>query len=149
MNSFVDSKPGADIDRAGAARLVAQQAMDEARLGVGGCKGGDPGKAPFPETSDRVRDRRGRQPPDEEESSSWCGICSEDAAVRCRHCEADNGCGDADDEPELFCARCFKEVHRGDPEMKAHRPQALPGEGRKGQRKGEGGERKGWRNWRK
>lgn len=121
-------------DVGAAARLVAQQAMDEARLDRSG-----------ESTGGTTAPRGGGQPRQDETSpsSSWCCICSEDATLRCRQCEDDSGQG----EPELFCSRCFREVHRDDPEMQAHGPQALSGE--EGARHEEGVGRKGFRGWRK
>lgn len=109
--------------------------MDEARLGLGDVTEGK--QAPL---SGR---RQGAEPLQKEESescSSWCCICAEDAAYRCGQCEDENG---VDDDPELFCARCFKDVHRDDPEMKAHQPQALSRRGGHGTKGG----KKGLRNW--
>ncbi|CAN0530997.1 unnamed protein product, partial [Ectocarpus sp. 8 AP-2014] len=123
------------------ARLIAQQAMDEARLGLAST--GD-GFKPASENGKNAPHRDGRQavacPKDEALSSSWCCICSEDASLRCRPCERENG----QDEPELFCARCFKETHRGDSEMEVHQPQALS---RARQQEEDG--RKGRRTWRR
>ncbi|CAN0305545.1 unnamed protein product [Ectocarpus sp. 6 AP-2014] len=123
------------------ARLIAQQAMDEARLGL--TSTGD-GFKPASENGKNASHRDRRQaaacPEDEAFSSSWCCICSEDASLRCRPCERENG----QDEPELFCARCFKETHRGDSEMEVHQPQALS---RARQQEEDG--RKGRRTWRR
>lgn len=123
-NSNVNSDTGLD------ARLVAQQAMDEARLnlsdntlppprvrevGANGINTSNAGK--------RKEDREGGV-------DVWCSICSEDAAVRCTTCEEENGGGEDDDnedgQQELYCLRCFREIHRDDPEMRSHQPQALP-----------------------
>lgn len=112
-----------------AAGLIAQQAMDEVRLDVPGMN------------SSR---KEGTERQQQQESSSWCCVCSEDATLRCKHCEAESG----QDEPELFCARCFKEGHRDDPDMKAHQPQALPRGGEAGEEEEEDGRRKGFRGWR-
>lgn len=143
----------ADIDTGAAARRIAQQAMDEARLGLsdersspvsgiarGLASAGGTAAGGGPQTSDEV-----------DQSSAWCGICSEDAVLRCTHCEADSGGdGEGDYERELFCSRCFKEVHQGDPEMKAHRPQALSGRGGPGEANSEGGGRNALRKrWRR
>lgn len=137
-------------DNNAAARLIAQQAMDEARLGLGG-RGDDGGvlgghggrlvtSTGIGTTSDSANDKHNNKKTSRsreggvDEGESWCCICSDDAVFRCRQCEEDNygggsdGSGD-DDDPELFCARCFKEGHRGDPEMQSHRPQAVGGGG--------------------
>ncbi|CAM9282664.1 unnamed protein product [Scytosiphon promiscuus] len=143
------------LDATAAARLVAQQAMDEARLAPGSDdfdpkpvrseKGGNAqgkraaarggGQASGPPGSDQQQQRQ--------ISSSWCCICSEDATLRCRACEEESG----QDEPELFCARCFAEVHRGDPEMKHHQAQALPRIAGRGEE--ESGGTKDSRAWRR
>lgn len=119
-----------DHDATAAARLIAQQAMDEARLDPGNInfdgisrlsgKGGNP-KAPA-RGGGHVTGQAGQQQHQQQKqlSSSWCCICSEDATLRCKACEEESG-----DEPELFCARCFKELHRGEPDMMEHKPQAL------------------------
>lgn len=109
-----------DVGAEARARLLAQQAMDEARLGLG-----NDGKSA---TSGDIRAGYGskqqqQQQPGEDLASSWCCVCSEDAAVRCRDCEKEN----EGNEPELFCARCFNDVHRGDPDMESHRPQPFSG----------------------
>lgn len=121
--------------QAGAARLVAQQAMDEARLGLGDVTEGK--QAPL---SGRRQRAKPLQKEESESCSSWCSICAEDAVYRCAQCEDENS---VDDDPELFCARCFKDVHRDDPEMKAHQPQALSKRGGQGTKGG----KKGLRNW--
>lgn len=128
--------------QAGAARLIAQQAMDEARLlGLSDDATEEEKQAPPSAPGKGQGAKKTPQNGGESEScSSWCCICAEDAAYRCGPCEDENG---ADDEPELFCARCFKEVHRDDPEMKAHQPQALLKRG------GQGTKKKGLRNWKK
>jgi len=90
-----------DAGAAAAARLFAQQAMDEARLDRSG------------EIEEGATASRGGGRPRQDEtcpSSSWCCICSEDATLRCRQCEADTG----QDEPELFCSRCFRGGARGE-----------------------------------
>lgn len=109
----------ADLDPGAAAGLIAQQAMDEARLGLGSTSEGvTPSLSGKGGKGHQHQQRQHKK----QASSSWCCICSEDAALQCEQCEAENG---QEDEPELFCARCFKEVHGGDPEMEAHRPQAV------------------------
>lgn len=147
--------------RGEAARLLAQQAMDEARLGLGGegganvhgrgGGGGVPAASAAAGRGARFGDGRGGS--SELREDSWCCICSEDATLKCRECEAENGGGAGEGghaEPEeLFCARCFKEIHREDPDMRAHRPQALSGAGARGGGRSEtGGGRRGWRAWR-
>ncbi|CAM9134359.1 unnamed protein product [Ectocarpus sp. 4 AP-2014] len=123
------------------ARLIAQQAMDEAPLGLTSTSDG---YKPASENGKNASHQDGRQagacPKDEALSSSWCCICSEDASLRCMPCERENG----QDEPELFCARCFEETHRGDSEMEVHQPQALS---RATQQEEDG--RKGRRTWRR
>lgn len=121
-------------DDSAAARLIAQQAMDEARLGVadrmsrtkrpsrtkpwsfllgrgGGSTGNDGGGGGSDDDSS------------EDEGAGWCGICSDDAVFRCPDCEAEFG------EPgggaELFCAPCFNKEHGSDPEIRGHRAQGL------------------------
>lgn len=151
-NIAASSDSNKSPSRGEAARLLAQQAMDEARLGLGdggGAKvhgrGGGGGVAAAAGQGARF----GGGGPSGPREESWCCICSEDATLRCRECEADNG-GDSGEgehaEPEeLFCARCFKEVHREDPDMKAHRSQALSGAGTRGAGRSEnGGGRRGW-----
>ncbi|CAM9939802.1 unnamed protein product [Pylaiella littoralis] len=133
-------KGDADLDPREAARLIAQQAMDEARLDLGGPGGG---KTPSLSGKGGKRHQQQQQSREEQASSSWCCICSENAALRCGQCEAENG----HDEPELFCARCFKEVHRGDPEMEAHRPRVMSTGGAAGGQ--EEGRKKGFRGWRR
>ncbi|CAM9169887.1 unnamed protein product [Ectocarpus sp. 12 AP-2014] len=133
---------GANVGTGAAdARLIAQQAMDEARLGLTSTSDG---YKPASDNGKSASHRDGRQaaacPKDEALSSSWCCICTEDASLRCRPCERENG----QDEPELFCARCFKETHRGDSEMEVHQPQALS---RARQQEEDG--RKGRRTWRR
>lgn len=121
------------------ARLLAQQAMDEARLGLGNDE--------KPATSGNEKAGHGsKQKPGngDDLESSWCCVCSEDAAVRCRDCEKEN----EGNVPELFCARCFNDVHRGDPEMESHRPQAFSSQDGAGERlKEDSGRRRvfGWR----
>ena len=147
--------------RGEAAQLLAQQAMDEARLGLGAGGGtkvhGRGAGGGVTAAADRAArfgggggggQRGGESSGPREES--WCCICSEDATLRCRECEAENGSGSGEGghaEPEeLFCARCFKEIHREDPDMKAHRSQALSGAGTWGGGRSEnGGGRRGWR----
>jgi abscission/NoCut checkpoint regulator len=46
------------------------------------------------------------------EELPWCTICNEDATIRCVGCDG-----------ELFCARCFKEIH-DDEEYRAHETKA-------------------------
>lgn len=95
------------------ARVIAEQAMDEARLGLSsGIGRGDRGGQ-----IDGPRDTGG-----EEDDAVWCSICSDDATLRCCECEEESGVDNA--EPELFCARCFREIHREDPELRSHRPQS-------------------------
>lgn len=131
----------ADLDPGAAAGLVAQQAMDEARLGLS-CTTSEGEMPPFSGQGGKGHQRQQPQHK-KQDSSSWCCICSEDATLGCEQCESENG---QEDEPELFCVRCFKEVHRGDHEMEAHRPQALS------RGRAAGGEqhpgRKGFRGWR-
>lgn len=130
----------ADLDPRAAAGLITQQAMDEARLGLGTTSEGE--TPPLIGKGGKGHPQQQRQQK-KQDSSSWCCICSEDATLGCEQCEAENG---QEDEPELFCVRCFKEVHRGDPEMEAHRPQALSRERAAGEK--EHAERKGFRGWR-
>lgn len=110
-----------------AARLFAQHAMDEARLGLTGQAGGVEKTLPLGKTGRKS----GSECEGSEEEELWCCFCSEDAVLRCRQCEEDNEA----DQPELFCARCSREIHRSDPEMRSHRPQTVS--------KGGGGTSKG------
>lgn len=137
-----------------AARLIAQQALDEARLGLTGQRGDGNDGDPARKESERIGEAGGTKRNsglddgngNGEEADLWCSLCSEDAVVRCRQCEEDN---DAD-EAELYCAGCYKEVHRSDAEMKSHRPQAISRKG--GGRRGGGaleGFKQGLRNWRR
>lgn len=149
--SMMRQRPTGDarLDATAAARLIAQQAMDEARLdhvddrerksqlsGKGGNTARERGAA---RVGGQVSSQA-EQP--QQRSSSWCCICSEDATLRCRACEEESG----QHEPELFCARCFQEVHRGDSEMKDHEPQVS--QRRAGPGKDQGGGRKGSWGWR-
>lgn len=120
------------------AGLIAEQAMDEARLGLSSSSNND--------SSRKEGAEKQQHGPLKQGSSSWCCVCSEDATLRCKQCEAESG----QDDPELFCARCFKEGHRDDPEMKGHRPQALSRGAESGE---EGGDDRrqalGFRGWRR
>lgn len=158
QNVAASSDSNNSASRGEAARLLAQQAMDEARLGLGGegdaqnrgrGRAGGVAGAAGPGAKFGGGGKGGGEGEPREEAVSWCCVCSEDATLRCRECEQENGDGAGavgHAEPELFCARCFKEIHREDPDMKAHRPQGLKGAG--GGRSENGGARKGWRGWR-
>lgn len=146
------SHPIQDDDAA--ARLIAQQALDEARLGLTGQRRDGDGAATGGEKTEQVeetigtREKRGFDDGKGggDETDLWCCLCSEDAVVRCRQCEEDND----GDEAELFCAGCWKEVHRSDVGMKSHRPQAISRKG--GGRRGGGaleGFKQGLRNWKR
>lgn len=119
------------LDGGASAGLIAQQVMDEARLDLSrkslSRKEG---------TEQQQQQQQLRQT-----SASWCCVCSEDATLRCKHCEAESG----QDEPELFCSRCFKEGHRDDPEMRAHQPQEFSREAESDEE--EDGRRKRFRGW--
>lgn len=93
------------------ASVVAQQAMDEARLAADATAVASCSQGEMSSPSENMNDG----------AESWCCICSDDASVRCRQCEADN----QSDEMELFCHRCFREMHRDDPDIQNHKPQAL------------------------
>lgn len=58
-----------------------------------------------PSSSRKVSVRRGAPKPTftDDEISSWCEICNDDATVKCLGCDGD-----------LYCARCWKEVHLGE-----------------------------------
>jgi hypothetical protein len=45
-----------------------------------------------------------RTPLTNEEQKTWCVVCLEDGAVHCLGCEADD---------DIYCARCWKEMHVG------------------------------------
>ncbi|CAM9220225.1 unnamed protein product [Hapterophycus canaliculatus] len=147
-----------DLDATAAARLISQQAMDEARLQCGnnsfdgrtqlsGRGGNAEGKqaATAAHGEGHISGQTGRQQqqPQPQHSSSWCCICSEDATLGCKLCEEESG----QDEPEVFCARCFAEVHREDPEMKEHQPQELSRNVGRGKEQADG--RKYSRGWRR
>eukprot|EP00658_Telonema_sp_P-2_P046880 TRINITY_DN3523_c0_g1_i5.p2 TRINITY_DN3523_c0_g1~~TRINITY_DN3523_c0_g1_i5.p2 ORF type:complete len:140 (-),score=35.54 TRINITY_DN3523_c0_g1_i5:286-705(-) len=51
----------------------------------------------------------------EEKEELWCELCCEDATVRCL---------DEDCEGDVFCAPCFKSMHR-DPGMRGHRTEPI------------------------
>lgn len=134
-----------------AAGMIAQQAMDEARLGIG-----DGNESQIWRTSGTSKgdERVGGVPRGKPEDDGitrgledmWCSICSDDAILRCRQCEAESG--GSDDGAELFCARCFKEVHGGDLEMEIHRPENVSRLGGD-EVKTKGSQRRVWRKWRR
>ena len=44
----------------------------------------------------------------DEDPKTWCIVCLDDATIRCV------GCGDGDgDDGEVYCARCWREMHLG------------------------------------
>lgn len=49
-----------------------------------------------------------------DETDGWCCICNEDGAVICQECDGD-----------VYCARCFREGHKGDSEMRRHIAQRI------------------------
>lgn len=135
-STLVDPDGGA----AARARLLAHQAMDEARLGLGN----DEKPATSGDTKPGYNSSKQKLDDEEDLESSSCCVCTEDATVRCRDCEKDN----EGNEPELFCSRCFNDVHRGDPDLESHRPQAFSDRGGAGGKwKEDSGRRRvfGWR----
>ena len=126
------------------AGLIAQQAIDEARLDMNSEVRGKGGKSAAM-TGEKVGDAVQQRPSEGPDACSWCCVCSEDAALRCKACEEDKG----EDEPELFCARCFREVHRGDPDLQSHRPQTLSRLEDSGKGVKKDGARRGTLGWRR
>lgn len=146
---IVTSGPGQNNDAA--ARLIAQQAMDEARLGLSTT--GESGSRGSGEGEDARRNHEAGKVAnsgsdgDSEESELWCCLCSGDAVLRCRQCEEENG----GDGLELFCSKCSKEIHRGDPAMRSHRPHAVSRRGGTGRIRGSTMEafKQGLKDWKR
>jgi hypothetical protein len=45
----------------------------------------------------------------DEDQKTWCVVCLDDATIRCVGC----GDGDGDDDGQVYCARCWREMHLG------------------------------------